>query len=58
MKGFIYQWRWWIAGSGFAGIAAACYAKHGAVEYAAQHVWEEADQVAKLADSAPDSKPE
>jgi len=44
VRTFLYSQRWWIASGVFAGIAMACAAKHGEIEYAADHVWEEADK--------------
>jgi len=45
MKDFILSQKWWILGSVFAGLSMACAAKQGMVDYAADHVWEEADKV-------------
>ena len=44
MKAFMHHYRYWIAGSFFVGLAAACFEKHGAIEYAADHIWEAADR--------------
>jgi hypothetical protein len=44
LKAFMHHYRYWIAGSFFVGLAAACFEKHGAIEYAADHIWEAADR--------------
>jgi hypothetical protein len=44
VKQYLISQRWWIAGSFFACLAMTCAAKHGSIEYAADHVWEEADR--------------
>jgi hypothetical protein len=45
MKEFLYSQRWWILGSVFAGLSMACASRQGEIEYAAEHVWQEADRL-------------
>ncbi len=44
MRQFLFNQRWWIAGSAFAGLSMFCAARHGAIEHEALHIWEEADR--------------
>lgn len=44
MKQYLISQKWWIAASVLSGLALACAAKQGQIDYAVDHVWEEADQ--------------
>jgi|HubBroStandDraft_5_1064220.scaffolds.fasta_scaffold31006_2 hypothetical protein len=45
MREFLLSQKWWLLGSVFAGLSMFCAAKQGMDDYAADHVWEEADRV-------------
>jgi hypothetical protein len=47
VKSLLFKYRWHVAGSVFIGLAVACFEKHGAIEYAADRVWEEVDSFNK-----------
>lgn len=49
MKTFLFRHRFYLAGAVFLGLAAACFEKHGAIEYAVDHVWDEADKINQAA---------
>jgi hypothetical protein len=44
VKQYLLTQKWWIAASVLSGLAMACACKQGAIDYAADHVWEEADK--------------
>lgn len=44
VKQYLFSQRWWIAASVLSGLAMACAAKQGSIDYAVDRVWEEADQ--------------
>jgi hypothetical protein len=44
VKQYLLSQKWWILGSVFAGLTMACAAKQGAIDYAVDHVWEDADK--------------